>query len=220
MSSSEASDEPVPSPTASFTEYDARLQRTILDCAKTTSALPGKTDLNFQRTLNRKFSKDLDVCSSRILGFTNQLLELAQGLGSTSGPAALSGSAKKGKGKLKDEEDVVDGYHSLVVDVVDVLLEQVDTCLDEFSGKNKTSAIPKTTTLISETANTKKLPRLDSNILYAAHLSKPQLKFPRPPDNSSTPWKSTLKSKPHAIVPLDPSSSHPYRHEISHINYP
>lgn len=119
MTSSSSDTEPVPSPFTEFAEYQAFLQKTIISAAKHATSLPPKTDLAFQRTLDRQFAKDLDACSARILGFTNRLLNLV-------GDAVPSSSRGKGKAKeVTEEEDLTEGYHSRVVDVLDGLYENV-----------------------------------------------------------------------------------------------
>jgi PMC2NT (NUC016) domain len=59
--------------------------------------------------------QDLDTFSERVLLLTNKLLNLA---------ATVDQSLVKGKGKLASQDDVVDNFHSLVVDSMDQLLEK------------------------------------------------------------------------------------------------
>lgn len=120
MASSSSEEEPVPSPTEEFTEYQAALQKAAVESGKFAAALPSKNDLSFQRTVDRKLGTDLDACSSRILGLANQLLGFIG--------AEQASSNAKGKGKarqLVDDEDVVERYHELVVDMLDSLFENV-----------------------------------------------------------------------------------------------
>lgn len=75
--------------------------------------------MSYQRTMDRQFSKDLDACSERVLGLAGRLLEFAKG---------KEGAGKKEKGKGREtlrEEDVLDGYHNVVIDVMDQLFESV-----------------------------------------------------------------------------------------------
>ncbi|KAG8929045.1 exosome nuclease subunit [Tulasnella sp. 417] len=138
MASSSSEEEPIPSPTHEFSKYQATLQKAAVESGKFAAALPSKNDLSFQRTVDRKLGTDLDACSSRILGLASQLLGFIS--------AEQAPSAGKGKGKarqLVDDEDVVERYHELVIDALDRVFENVDSCLDEFSGK-KTLAVPPT----------------------------------------------------------------------------
>ncbi|KAG8927434.1 exosome nuclease subunit [Tulasnella sp. 408] len=213
MGSSSSEEEPIPSPTQEFSKYQAILQKAAVESGKYAAALPSKNDLSFQRTVDRKLGTELDACSSRILGLASQLLGFIG--------AEQASSTGKGKGKarqLVDDEDVVERYHELVIDVLDRVFENVDTCLDQFSGK-KTLAVP-----LTEKPAAKKEPdrtkRLDHNLTHAASLPKPQLKFARRPDNTPQVWKHSLQSKPHARRPLDHIEPHPYRFEILNLEYP
>ncbi|KAG9046000.1 exosome nuclease subunit [Tulasnella sp. UAMH 9824] len=213
MGSSSSEEEPIPSPTQEFSKYQATLQKAAVDSGKYAAALPSKNDLSFQRTVDRKLGTELDACSSRILGLASQLLGFIG--------AEQASSTGKGKGKarqLVDDEDVVERYHELVIDVLDRVFENVDSCLDQFSGK-KALAVP-----LTEKPVAKKEPdrtrRLDHNLAHAASLPKPQLKFARRPDNAPQVWKHSLRSKPHARRPLEHIEPHPYRYEISNLEYP
>ncbi|KAG8907725.1 exosome nuclease subunit [Tulasnella sp. 403] len=198
-------------------EYHAHLQKTVIDAARFATRLPPKTDLAFHRTLDRKFAKELDKCSNRILGLTNQLLGLV---------GALNPALSKGKGKaraLADENDLVEGYSAGVVDVLDVLYENIDSCLDEYSGKkakaqaSAASNDPPNSKLSKKDKKDASKP-LGRDLLYAANILKPQLKFVSPPDNSK-PWRQSLKTKPHSLRPLNPKDVHPYQFEIQHLEY-
>jgi len=121
MASSSEEVEEVPSPLLAFKEYETLLQKTIVSSARFASKLPSGTDLSFQRTVNRKLAKELDACSARILDFANQLLKFSQG--GELNTNSEKGKRKAGVGPLKDVDDVLDGYHSLVVDIMDGILE-------------------------------------------------------------------------------------------------
>jgi exosome complex exonuclease RRP6 len=140
----------VPSPTTAIDNYLTELKIRTDKVVSSSKELP--KDIAFHRTLDRKFRTDLDASSARILKLTNRLLKLAQTVQSSPSsqtsrsqavsapnsasvtvvvPGSRSKVAKKAKGKereekfLEDEDDVVDKFHSIVVDVVDPLLEQV-----------------------------------------------------------------------------------------------
>jgi exosome complex exonuclease RRP6 len=102
----------------------------VLDALTTTAAgLPGKSDLAFHRTLDRRFGKQLDAAAEQVLGLTEKLLALVEvraesSKAGSSGTSGTAGKVKtKARRKLEDEEDVVDGYRRGVVEVVDGLLE-------------------------------------------------------------------------------------------------
>ena len=83
-------------------------------------------DLSYHRSLDRKFGKRLDACSKRILDIVSQLLEYAEAGNIAEGASSAGVGMGKGKGKrrLESEEDIMDGFHSLVVDVMDPLFER------------------------------------------------------------------------------------------------
>jgi exosome complex exonuclease RRP6 len=87
------------------------------------AALPDKSDLSFHRTMDRKFAKQLDEASSKVLGMAEQMLKLV--LGPEQNESKAGAAVKKGKARrtLADEDDVVDGFRGAVIDVVDGLLE-------------------------------------------------------------------------------------------------
>ena len=73
------------------------------------------------------------------------------------------------------------------------------------------------------------VPKDAPNLKRIQNIPKPQRKFTLPVDNSNTPFSSILKYKHNARVPLehptsydqeDASLDHPYRFEITHLEYP
>ncbi|KAG8886672.1 exosome nuclease subunit [Tulasnella sp. 332] len=207
-SSSEGEALIVPSPFTEFSAYQDLLKKTIISGAQHAARLPPKNDLAFQRTLDRRFGKDLDACSAKILSLMNKMLNIVQGTGvSGSGSGSSKGKARQ----ALEEEDLTEGYHSTMVDVLDGLYESVDASLDEYSGQKQVVAPP---LIESKNPAPIRTEKLASNILHAQHLPKPQVKFKRAPDNSHTPWKHSLTQKLHALQALNP------QFEISNIPYP
>ncbi|KAG7088738.1 hypothetical protein E1B28_012706 [Marasmius oreades] len=208
---------------ASFDDFNTQLQGLALKATRNSMLLPA--DISYHRSMDSSFSKDLDLFSSQVLSLANKLVSLA-------GTAELSG---KGKGRLEDEDDIVDNFHPLVVDRMDQVLEKTDICLDDFLGRNKAPAIavnPKAPTAMKKKTSSKG--QLDPVIQHASHLPKPQLAFKSKPDHSDTLWRPSLSHKYNAQVPLgyqyhDSDFSidgdttlrlHPYRYEITHTLYP
>ena len=101
---------------SSFDSYYSDVQNSILRATKLAVALP--TDVSFHQTVDDSFAREIDCCSSRTLRLTNSLLELSRNNYSLNSPA-------KRKRKLEVQEDVVDSFGSLVVDVLDQLFERV-----------------------------------------------------------------------------------------------
>ena len=100
-----------------FDAFNSDLQENALKTTRNALALP--SDVAFHRSIDADFAKDLDDFSSRVLSLTNKLLSLV-GTSDTI-QSSLMG---KGKGKLENQDDVVDNFHSLVVDSMDQLLER------------------------------------------------------------------------------------------------
>ncbi|KAF8148190.1 hypothetical protein B0H34DRAFT_737252 [Crassisporium funariophilum] len=217
---------------AAFDAYNAQLQGLALTATRKAVGLPA--DVAFHRSMDHSFAQELDAFSARVLSVTNKLLSLVGSVDTT------QGGRGKGKAKLTNQDDVIDNFHSLVVDSMDQLLERTDICLDDFLGRNKAPSIainpPITSNSTSKKNNQpKSTPKghLEPVIQHAAHLVKPQLSFSKKPDNSDTPWYPTLPHKYNAKVPLghiyhdggaEPSTgiigNHPYRYEITHLAYP
>jgi hypothetical protein len=103
---------------SSFDAYNNTLQASALKAVRAAAtSLPA--DIDFHRTVDGDYAADLDACAERVLALTNQLL----GLASTAN--ASRSSRNKGKGRmLEDQDDVVDRFHSVVVDSMDQMLER------------------------------------------------------------------------------------------------
>lgn len=115
---------------STFPDYATSVQSAAL----TTTRLAATTlppDIEFHRSIHVSFAAELDSLSTRVLRLTNRLVRLA---GSVE-------SSTLGRGTLDDEEDVLDGFKSLVVDPVDRLFERTDICLDNYLGRKKDPAI-------------------------------------------------------------------------------
>ncbi|KAI0739418.1 hypothetical protein C8Q80DRAFT_1198600 [Daedaleopsis nitida] len=213
---------------SSFNEYNAQLQGAALKATRAAVFLPA--DIPFHRSVHPDFAEEVDQCSARVLSLTNKLLQLSSTLNASNNPRG------KGKARLEVQDDVVDNFHSLVVDAMDQLLERADIGLDEFLGHFKPPAIAVNPTALATTQKKSKsnVPqgRLDPALQHASHLPKPQLTFKRKIDNSNhTAWVPILRHKYNAQVPLGyhykdnnveeaSTSLHTYRYEIKHMSYP
>lgn len=114
--------QPIPSPINHFLDYQATLQASVDSVVQATSSLPD--DISFQRSLDRQFGKRLDSSSSRILDLTSRLLEFIDVANITENTSRQQKDDFKSKRRLSSEEDVVDNFHSIVVDVLDQILER------------------------------------------------------------------------------------------------
>ena len=77
------------------------------------------SDVAFHRSMDHSFAQNLDTFSE-ILPVTNKLLNFF----------AATVDQSLVKGKLKGQDDVVDNFHSLVVDSMDQLLEKTVSLID------------------------------------------------------------------------------------------
>lgn len=101
---------------SNFEEYILKLQASILSPTKHAFSLP--TDIQFHKSIDRDFAEEIEACSTKVLSVTNRLLTLA----------ASSATNPGGKGKARliaGQDGVVDDFDSVVVDVMDQLLEKV-----------------------------------------------------------------------------------------------
>lgn len=217
-----------------FSDYATSVQSAALVTTRlAATTLP--PDMEFHRSIHMSFAAELDSLSTRVLRLTNKLVRLA---GSVDSSAV-------GCGTLDGEEDVLDGFKSLIVDPVDRLFERTDMCLDDYLGRKKEPAIT-VSALPNQSNNTSKKPsaprgRLDPALQHASHLPKPQLLFNTKVDNrNESPYipARTLEHKWCARVPLgyifhdqDESgsmdeeekqklSAHPYYYELTHPTFP
>ncbi|KAF7330926.1 Exosome complex exonuclease RRP6 [Mycena venus] len=209
----------------SFSDFNSKVQTAALNATRGAAGLP--TDIPFHRSIDSDLAEDLDAFSSRVLSLTNNLLSLVATADSS------QSSRRKGKAKLQSQDDVVDDFHSLIVDSMDQLLERTDICLDEFLGRTKAPLVAINYDAPGLRKTAKKIPtqrgQLDPTVQHASHLAKPQLAFKHPVKNTDEPWYPALSHKFNAQVPLghiyrdsdaEAIVNHPYRHEITHISYP
>jgi len=219
-----------------FASFYSSVQTNALKATKTSAGLP--VDISFYKSIDSNLANDVDFLQKRVLNLVGALIGLVD---------------SKGKGKAKNVvvagEDVVDDFHSTVVDSMDVLLEKTDICLDEYSGRLK-----RPTVAVAPKYESK--PYLAPSLQHASHLAKPQEHFLERPDNSDVLAKphSKLAHKYNAKVPLGyvlqkedlehleneeetimcvgirfdlsgisqtfSRSSHPYYYETTHLQYP
>ena len=156
-------------------------------------------DVNFHRSSSVEFSESLDEQSDRLLALSSSLIKVAA--------AAEPGDKRRKKGvpDLKNAEDVEYNW-SRIVDVIDNLLEKADTCLDEFTGIIK-KLDPAQQAQAREAASRREPRNFPTIYDYGpSKIPKPQLQFERVPDaRDVSPFRPLLKTKPHAIVPLEQS---------------
>ncbi|KAF3386392.1 Exosome complex exonuclease rrp6 [Penicillium rolfsii] len=200
---------------AELTPFQNSVSAALVQVTRTVAQLSSE-DLNFHRTSSSEFTESLDEQSERILALTSAVLKAATAGTDVDAPS------------LDTADSLEDNWRG-VVDVIDLLLEKADACLDEFTG-----VIKKLSPSQEEQAPVvRKAPRFPTTYDYGpSKIPKPQLLFDHKPDNSDLgPFHPLLKTKPHASIPLEKSLTqrqiggvtaypHPYETEIRNAQYP
>jgi exosome complex exonuclease RRP6 len=171
-----------------FKSLQERVSASLVDTTRTAGHIAAE-DLSFHRSLSASIALKLDRQNGRLLDIAGKLTKAAVLNSEVNAPQLNS-------------VDAVEENWQGVVDVIDSLLEKADACLDEYTGvvKRLSPAPPEQipTSTVRSTRPTRSFRDQD--------IPKPQLLFARVPRNDeSTPFKPLLRSKPHAILPLDQS---------------
>lgn len=174
-----------------FTSFHDQVTSKLVQTTRAVGRLSSE-DLKFHRSSNRDVAESLDEQSARLLSLTSSLLKVVTVGTDVKAPV------------LHNEESIEDNWRGLV-DVIDNMLEKTDACLDEFTGIiKKLSPSQEEQGQASRQKAASKFPSVYES--DASTLPKPQLKFHHPPNNlDSSPFRPLLKTKPHAIVPLEES---------------
>lgn len=177
---------------ADFSSFQEKVTAALIKSTQTVKKISDE-DVDFHRTSSTEFAENLDEQSSRLLSLTSSLLKVATGGTDIKAPV------------LEDEDAIEDNWRG-IVDVIDNLLEKADACLDEFTGIIKKLSPPQQDRIreASTRQQEKKFPTIYD--YGPSKIPKPQLQFRIAPNNHDTsPFRPLLKSKPHAIVPLEKS---------------
>jgi exosome complex exonuclease RRP6 len=177
---------------ADFTTFHDQVTSKLVQTTRAVGQISSE-DVRFHRSSDKAVAHSLDEQSARLMSLTSLLLKVATAGTDVKAPA------------LRDEESVEDNWHS-VVDVIDNLLEKADACLDEFTGIIKKLS---PTQQEQRTARAKQVVPSKFPSIYdyrSSKIPKPQLDFKHRLDNTDvSPFRPLLKSKPHAITPLEKS---------------
>ncbi|KAF8444327.1 ribonuclease H-like domain-containing protein [Terfezia claveryi] len=207
-------------PGTPFSTFQNEASAALVDVTKTAVGLAAE-DLPFHRSFDSAFASSLDLCSTTMLGLINSLLRNATAGTDLDTP------------KLGDVEDIETNWND-VVEVVDFLLEKADTCLDEYTGAIKQKNPVAGPNARRDDSHKRKSTKLGAaNMFKNRNFAKPQLGFKSKVNNhDNSAWKPILKSKPHAVVPLNDclrpfmddklqmQYKHPYKTEIENLTYP
>lgn len=178
---------------ADFSSFQQKVTAALIKSTQTVKKISDE-DIDFHRTSSTEFAENLDEQSSRLLSLTSSLLKVATGGTDIEPPV------------LEDEDAIEDNWRG-IVDVIDNLLEKADACLDEFTGIIKKLSPPQQDRIreASTRQQEKKFPTIYD--YGPSKIPKPQLQFHIAPNNHDTsPFRPLLKSKPHAIIPLEEST--------------
>lgn len=157
----------------------------LVHSTKSSNSIPTGSDYEYYSNFG-EFRDGMGDLSSNLIGQIQQICQVVQRSSddTSAPPIDLSDAA----------------LYDLVVDMIDVLLESVDSKMSQMSGGDKL------TSSIRDTLQT------DHDRIFAdncKNMLKPQLKFLEEIDNSRRrPFRPRLRMKPHGIVPLD-ISEHP-----------
>ncbi|KAL5335714.1 ribonuclease H-like domain-containing protein [Aspergillus crustosus] len=209
-----------------FAPFQKRLTEAIVPVMRKIAQVP-VDDLGFHRSSNAEVPEALDEQSNRLLSLTSSILKAATAGTDISAPT------------LTDEDSLEFNWRG-IVDVIDGLLEKADACLDEFTGVIKKLSPSQQDNGDKKDGDKKdgerKPTRQSRNFptIYdygPSKIPKPQLEFEHQVDpTDTTTFKPLLKTKPHAIEPLEKSLTlpagslqgyrNPYEAEIRAAKYP
>ena len=173
-----------------FKSIQDTVSAALVNTTRAAGHLSGQ-DLAFQRSLNPSVGHEIDKQNSRLLDLARRLAR-----GATTGTELIAPP-------LLDADAVEDNWQA-IVDVVDNLLEKTDACLDEYTGVIKRLSPSQQEQIATNSTVSKK--QRPARAHRTQDIPKPQLLFNRVPTNSEvTAFKPLLRSKPHAIIPLEKS---------------
>jgi exosome complex exonuclease RRP6 len=194
-----------------FSTLQESIQKALIATTRATTSVCAQ-DIPFHRSLDPTISTHLDAQQKRVLALAERLLANAAAGSSIVHP------------QLKDAE-AIDGNWRGIVEVVDVLLERADTCLDERSGLVKKRPVDQ----VDADATSQKTSKYKSSFSKVPRnldITKPQETFEvKVNNNFDGKFRPLIKAKPHAKKPLptkgEEQYDHPYRLEIeSFVAYP
>ena len=173
-----------------FKEKQAAIFSALIDTTRTVTQIAGE-DLAFHRSCDPSIGSLLDNQGSRLLALAQSLVKISTSKTEVTAP------------QLRDVDSVEDNWKG-IIDVIDNLLEKADASLDEYTGVIK-KLEPAQEVQSSKSVPSTKRQSLTRNF-RTQEIAKPQLQFNKIPKNDEKgPFKPLLRSKPHAIIPLEES---------------
>ncbi|KAL6069801.1 Exosome component 10 [Balamuthia mandrillaris] len=164
----------------SFDHFSKQLFGQVLQATRLANALPPEEDFLYYASF-RPFRTRMRHLGDQLLDLTQEFITHESSGGAASSSARVN--------SRDDPDDVTDRYEA-VIDVVDTLLERVDSFEDELKGQSNAPKVVYGHTVAS--ANTI-APNLttkgrDYYMFHGSNVLRPQLQFKDPVDNSNTPW--------------------------------
>ncbi|KAJ1561511.1 Exosome component 10 [Cladochytrium tenue] len=167
-------------------------------------------DLPFYRASSEPLADALAAAGAGLLRLTNRVLAAAATVAASDAAVA---AAPPPAPRLGGPDDAWDRYGA-VTDLVDMLLEKADTCLDQVRGtRAKRNLAAPATVVVVQVPGTPGTPAAGASgspagspagVLHAQNVLRPQLRFGDKVDNSNgVPFQRRLRSKDNARVPLD-----------------
>jgi exosome complex exonuclease RRP6 len=175
-----------------LTTLQEQIQTALVRATRTTAQIASE-DLNFQRTSDANVSEALDDQKARLLGLVTTLLNFASKDSGLHAP------------NVTDEEGLEDGWRR-IVDILDQVLEGADSGLDEFTGiiKRLSPSEQERSSALAKQAPASKFAGIYD--VGPSKIPKPQDLFDKQSSSEDSDlFKPLLRSKPHAIIPLEES---------------
>ena len=173
-----------------FREFKETISSALVETTRAAAQISNE-DLAFQRSSNPSVAKLLDRQNARLLKLTHRLTK------------AATRDAEIPAPHLADADSIDDSWKQ-IVDVFDNLLEKADACLDEFTGSIK-RVTPGLEEQIKKTGPAQGSYK-NAKLHHRQDIQKPQLLFKDEPKNDEKiPFRPLLRTKPHALVPLEES---------------
>ncbi len=175
-----------------FKELKDGVSMALVHTTRTTGQISNE-DLSFQRVSNPSIIPQLDQQSSRLLNLAESLTKIATLDTDIAAP------------QISDPDSVEENWRG-IVDVIDNLLERTDACLDEYTGIIKKLSPSQEDSNHNPAIEMGKPRQWPPKAYRPTNITKPQLFFEQTPrNNQETSFKPLLRSKPHAIIPLEES---------------
>ncbi|KAK6454040.1 ribosomal RNA processing 3'-5 [Scheffersomyces xylosifermentans] len=160
----------------------------VMQTVRAASALAAQ-DVNFYKSVDSQLSSEIDVSAKSLLDIANNLIRAAS-------EESVSKSIRFGNDNIVSDAD-----WKPIANVLDSLFEKVDSAFDQATRSNSTRVQEEKKDMeYLEDGN-------DANVKHSGkRISKPQLKFRVPVDNSeSHSFKPKITSKPHSVKSFEES---------------